>query len=273
MSNKVKVTEIYDNEEFNINFLEQIFQIVTNTGTSENPSYFFQTIMIPVRDYDSQTQKLSDTYTYHNVGMTCEQLSDIYWAEYSGHYFLGAGCGKTIVQDVNFITKRCKSIFKKNYGKYLRLVEMEGLEWNPLWNVDGTEIRQILENEGTTDITVTPDSRTLTHSTASYDDSEKTEWTETDSGSTSTTYTHNHAKNTVNGVEAEYTVDADDTAFGYGLSGGGKMHVEKYVRQGNIGVTKTTELIEDARRSLQFSVIQEFFRDINKVILIGIYDN
>lgn len=42
-------------------------------------------------------------------------------------------------------------------------------------------------------------------------------------------------------------------------------------RQGNIGVTKTTELIDSARETLKWSILMDFFDDINKQILVGIY--
>ena len=271
MSRMTKVDNVYYNETYNIDFLEEIFKSATNTGTELSPSYLFSSIMLPVRDYDSQTQKLKDTYTYYNVGVSPKEMSDIYWAQYSGNYLIGAGCNKTVVEDINQLTLRCKAIFKKYYGKYLKLIEMQGLEWNPLWNVDGTEIRQVLENTGTVDSTTTP-TTTLTHETTPYDGGLKTEWKDTDGGTNTTTYTHNNAKNLVNGSPTDYSVLAKDTAFGTALTGGDKMHVEKYVRQGNIGVTETTKLLEDAREYLKFNVIQEFFDDINKVILIGIYD-
>ena len=272
MSRMTKVDNVYYNETYSINFLEEIFKSSTNTGTELSPSYLFSSIMLPVRDFDSQTQKLKDTYTYYNVGVSPKEMSDIYWAQYSGNYLIGAGCGKTVVEDINKLTLRCTAIFKKFYGKYLKLIEMQGLEWNPLWNVDGTELRQILENEGVTDQTVEPKEKTLTHNTSSYDGTAKEEWNEAETGKVTTSYTHHNAKNIVNSEETDYTVEAGDTAFGYKLTGGDKMHVEKYLRQGNIGVTETTKLLEDAREYLKFNVIQEFFDDINKVILIGIYD-
>ena len=48
-------------------------------------------------------------------------------------------------------------------------------------------------------------------------------------------------------------------------------HAEKRVREGNIGLTKTTELIESARSTLRWTVLDELFKDINEVLLIGLY--
>ena len=99
----------------------------------------------------------------------------------------------------------------------------------------------------------------------------------TDTGSGSVTYgthtdtdttifTHNNAKN----GESDYSGGVD--TFGNTVIGGDKYHTERRTRKGNIGTTKTQELIEAERNNLRFSVIQEFFEDINKILLVGIYN-
>lgn len=267
MSKKLRVTDLYLNGSSpQSSYLDEIITDTTNVG---NQIYLFSEVFMPVRKYDATAGKLSDEYEYVNVGLTTTELTDLYWTLYSGASLIGAGCGKDLNTDILLLKKRCKAVFNKNYGKYLKLIEMNGLEWNPLWNVDGTEIRQILENQGVNDVLSGPqDSTTTEHQVSAYDSGLKSEWKDIQTGKVETTYTHNNAKN----GEADYTVDAGDTAFGYALTGGDKMHIEKYLRQGNIGVTKTTELLEDARNYMRFSVVQEFFNDINKVILIGTYD-
>lgn len=90
---------------------------------------------------------------------------------------------------------------------------------------------------------------------------------------TTDTETHNHAKNLdANGNEVDYTVDAKNNAFEADVKGGDYYKVEKHRRYGNIGVTKTTELLEAQRENLRFNLLQEFFDDINEVILVGIFD-
>ena len=304
MSKMLKVTDLYLNGSSpTSNYIEEILTDTTNVG---DEVYLFSTIYMPVREYDSQTQKLSDTYTYKNVGMTTTELADLYWTMYSGEYLIGAGRGRQITDDITLLKKRCRSIFKKNYGKYLKLIELAGLEWNPLWNVDGTELRQIIENDAAEIIkdqgsasSAERSNLTTNHNTSAYDGNLKAEWSETVDGvsgsftpSASTTIGEETATSTGTSVtnpttsggsvnsnirsiehgELSYSVDAADTAFGTALNGGDRLHTEKYVRQGNIGVTKTTELLKDARESLKFNIIEEFFKDINKVILIGVYD-
>lgn len=80
-----------------------------------------------------------------------------------------------------------------------------------------------------------------------------------------TTITHNNALN----GDAEYSGGTD--TFGNSVTGGDKYHNERRVRQGNIGVTKTQELIAAERENLRFNILQEFFNDLNKQVLVGIY--
>ena len=294
-----------------VSLLEECFE----QATEYNEGSFFENIYIPIKIVTASG--MSDDYTYVNVGLTCRDIADIYYSQYSGNYLM----------DVKLST-RMQAIFKKNLGKYLRLLELEGYEYNPLWNVDGTEIRQNLENHGETDreyggidsvVGTNFANSQSTHTSSTFDQTLKTEYQDTYAGSgtapiansvqyvtektdgadkgnievknasitgspETVTYTtnghkntekevHRSAKNIVNGSEVDYVVNAKDTAFGTSLIGGDRMAVEKYVRQGNIGVTKTTELIESQRDIVRFVILQQFFDDINDVILIGLYGN
>lgn len=304
MSKMLRVTDLYLNGSTpTSNYIEEILTDTTNVG---DQVYLFSTIYMPVREYDSQTGKLSDTYTYKNVGMTTTELADLYWTQYSGEYLIGAGRGKQITDDITLLKKRCRSIFKKNYGKYLKLIELAGLEWNPLWNVDGVEMHQLLESHGDEANVRTKSTRELqgsnnrkTHDTTPYDGTDyRSEWREDETGQSATTSgtvsasygtdtysaqaTATDVAHDIGGAEASldkkmheqisYSVNASDTVFGTGLSGADIMHTEKTVRQGNIGTVSTVALIKEARENIKFNIIEEFFKDINKVILIGIYD-
>lgn len=269
----------------------------------EAPNGFFNDIWIPTRKYDQTTQKLSENYTYYNVGMSTADIANLYWTEYSGNYLIGRQSDISI--DFTYILTRVTAIFKKNLGKYRKLVELEGLEWNPLWNVDGVELHQILEQHADEISKDTGSGNSfkgqnlqVQHNTAAYNAGTKTEWTETHTGQDSSHKAT--ASSTVGEIEVnsesgtipsvseseasasssvnvrthasfDYAVPVKDTAFGVALDGGDTLHTEKNVRQGNIGVTKTTELIRDARETVAYSIIQEFFNDINEVILVGIW--
>ena len=274
--------------------------------SGETSGGFFNNIWIPTRKYDPNTQKLAENYTYYNVGMSTAELSDLYWTEYSGNYLIGRQDDISI--DFSYILTRVKAIFKKNLGKYRKLVELEGLEWNPLWNVDGSEIHQLLEKHASENNLFSESGASATgknlkdeHKVSAYNSATKTEWEETHIGmgnSNAPSATVVYGDDTlqadggsINDVDTSssearasrshkthdsfsYSIKVEDTAFGVAINDGGDvLHTEKTVRQGNIGVTKTTELIEDARKTVAFSIIQEFFDDINEVILVGLWGN
>ena len=253
-------------------------------GTRVGLSYFFTNVWIPVKEVNGNTQTPKQFYdsefAFANIGLTPTQLSDAYQTLYGYNMlsvpFLTDDYG---VKSAGVLGEKIKSIFLMNKGKYLKLLELQGYSYNPLFNVDGVEIRQLLENQGTTDAstTDTPDNYKTTHNVSTYDSGTKEEYNDTLSGSSTseTTYTHNNAKNggTPDATYGDdYVVQAVDTAFGQMLVGGDKMHVEKYIRQGNIGLTKTQELVAAERENLKYAVIKEFFNDINDQLLVGIYN-
>ena len=295
------------------------------TWVSQNPyAYFFDSIWLPVKEVTANG--IAEQFTYQNIGLTPEQLAQIYKTYHGFNYLSPAFYRDNPAISIIDLGEKIRSIFLLNKGKYLKLLELQGYTYNPLFNVDGTEIRQSLDNEGINDVTSnafasghggTAEDVTQTHNVSSYDNTTKTEYTdETKGGQVSlddipqygydstthqwtsgtgslanlsgetmsasgsrseTTYKHNNAFNkkwnatTQKYDEEEYEVDAKDTAFKQALVGGDKMHNEKLIRQGNIGVTKTQELIEAERQNLRFSVVKEFFDDINAQILVGIY--
>lgn len=276
-----------------------------STTTNYDLVPIFSQIWIPVRKYNQSTGKLADDYTYYNVGLTAEQITDLYWTEYSGCYLIGRS--EDISIDVSSLMKKVRSIFLKNVGKYLKLIELAGLEWNPLWNVDGIELHQIIEQHADEINKDTGSGESFKgqnvkdeHKVSAYNSATKTEWEETHAGQDSTqtpSATSTVGDITVNSTAGsipsvseseasatssvnvrthasfDYAVPVKDTAFGVALTGGDTLHTEKNVKQGNIGVTETTTLLNHARDYLSFNVLDEFFRDINKVILIGTYDN
>lgn len=305
---KVKVDDLfwtpYTAQDYQGNYLSRLF-LDSTAVQGETVDGFFNKIWIPVKVYNEQTGKFADDYTYYNCGMDTLKLAQLYWTKYSGNYLIGGH--ETFDGVFQRLVIRCESIFKQYLGKYRKLVEMEGLIWNPLWNVDGTELHQILEVHGnenhlSAESGSTANGRNMQdeREVTAYDsDTLKKEYKETHKGldsstgpSASATYGDDEIKadaDPVSNVETSssearasrshithdsigYGVSEKDTAFGTAITDGDLLHTEKTVRQGNIGVTKTTELIEDARKTVAYSIIQEFFKDINRVILIGTYD-
>lgn len=280
----------------------------------------FASIYIPVKTPTSEG--MPDEYTYTNIGLTYTEISEVYETLYSKNYLSVPLLSDNLIQSTARLKAKIQSIYKLNKGKYLKMIELSGYSYNPLYNVDGIEQYTSLSNEGVNDITKQlaytqhtdtttsnntrsgsisdSGSSTATHedtnSVTSFDSSDLST-TDHNSGnnnvtSSSNTQTYNNLSdngggsvtygahtdtdtttvthhNALNG-SAEYS--GGDDLFGNSVTGGDKYHNEKRLRQGNIGVTKTQELIEAERANLRFSIIQEFFDDINKIILVGIYD-
>lgn len=297
--------------------LQRAFENGTRVAVGPPEKYFFTQIWLPVKEVTEQG--IADDWTYKNIGLTVTELADAYQTFY-GFNRLSVPLIESQGYDSCYeLGEKIKSIFLMNKGKYLKLLELQGYTYNPLFNVDGVEIRQSLENQGINNVTTSAgsygrglvdESGKTTHNVSAYDSGTKEEYNDVTIGTESdhdlpqlsydpetgeiaseaskhfdsvssrnasyaasgsnTKYEHNNAQNGVTGHE-EYTVDAKDTAFGETLVGGDKMHNEKYIRQGNIGVTKTQELIDAERQNLKYSIVKEFFDDINAQILVGIY--
>lgn len=324
--NLATVNEWYYLQETELEYRKPLQNAIElGTWVAQNPyAYFFDSIWLPVKEVTSSG--IAEQFTYVNIGLTPEQLAQIYKTYHGFNYLSPAFYKDNPSLSILDLGEKIRSIFLLNKGKYLKLLELQGYTYNPLFNVDGTEIRQSLDNEGTNDVSSnafasghggTAEDVTNTHKVSAYDNTEKTEYTdETKGGQNSldgipqygydstthqwtsgtgslsnlsgetmsasgsrneTTYTHNNAMNkklnetTHEYDDEEYEVDAKDTAFGQKLVGGDKMHNEKLIRQGNIGTTKTQELIDAERQNLRYSVVKEFFDDINAQILVGIY--
>ena len=258
----------------------------------------FNQIYIPVKIATSSG--MPDDFTYVNIGIGSTSMAE-YYATYFGENWLVEKFDTSDIYTCSQkLGRRIKRVFETNKGKYLKLIELLGYSYNPLWNVDGVEEYTYLENSGVNDISTsktigaytdthggtetTSESHEDTNSVTSFDStdfnntdhnegsSSETKTTTGDSishgshtDSDSTTVTHHNALN----GESEYSGGTD--TFGNTVVGGDKYHNERKVRQGNIGVTKTQELIAAERENLKFSVIMEFFKDINEQILVGIY--
>lgn len=128
---------------------------------------------------------------------------------------------------------------------------------------DSTEWKDTNHNSGNEN--VTSNNNTTTYNSLSDTGSGSVTYgahTDTDT----TTITHHNA---LNGT-SEYSGGTD--VFGNAVVGGDRFHTEKHVRKGNIGVTKTTELIRDAIETYRFNILKEFFDDLNKIILVRLFD-
>lgn len=258
---------------------------VLGEAFSEGIDNFFVHIYIPIQKRDSTTHMIIENeWEMADIGLSDSQIAQIYNTYYGQNYLIeklrkrqdDAYDYETSYKNLG---KRIQSVFLLNKQKYLKLLDLQGYVYNPLWNVDGTEEYTYLENQGVNDVKNAAKIGTVTGKTNTYDgtlrDATQTLYGTVGSANNNqeseTKYTHKNAKNLdENNEEQDYNATS---AFGESIIGGDKFHTEKRIRTGNIGVTKTQELIASERENLRFTVLQEFFDDINKQILIGIFDN
>lgn len=252
-----------NDDEYPISLLQESIGKATDVGGQYSQIYFFSDIWIPVLTRDENHAPVvgddgNFVVTYKNVGLTTEQLADAYQTLY-GYNMLSVP-----ITDPDMLTLKMKSIFQLNVGKYMKWLDTMGYAYNPLWNVDGSESFQYIDTHGNITRTNTPILQTDQElKTAPYD-------SETYKATNKTINTYSGTQSTDTETHTQVT-DATLDGTVHAITGGDYSHIEKRVRQGNIGVTMTTQLIQAERDLVRFNLVQEFFDDINKQLLVGVY--
>ena len=259
--------------------LNYAFEEATKVG---NPSsYFFGDIWIPIlvrnQDHSPKMENGNFVFEYKNVGLTIQQLADAYWTLYSRNMLvqpLITTNSQVMGEQILKLAKRIRAILELNKYKYLKWIDTMGYAYNPLWNVDGSESYQFIDKHGNIIRNNTPILQTdTTNQVITYDGNLR------DGTKSSSTYQglapvddphalYSKSEEIYNNID-QLTDSINGTV--HAVTGGDFSHIEKRVRQGNIGVTQTTQLIESERELVRFNLIQEFFDDINKQILVGLY--
>lgn len=267
---------------------------IFHSAFAGNKGNVFEQIYVTIRN-NPTVYAVEETFSTYNVGFTVAEITNYYVSLFGSNYFC---YDPDIANDRIAITRKVRSIYEANLYKYRKLVELMGYTYNPLFNVDGVELYANAESIGDTDSIHNPtgtikngadstDKPTVKHNVAPYDTTDtKLESEDVQSGQTVTDYTeysetnatiHRPAGNLVyNESTGEYepktfVINEKDNAFGVAFNGPERYYAEKRIRQGNIGVTKTQELIEAQREVVKFNILDEFFKDINEHILVGIF--
>lgn len=281
MQNLLRVNQ-WNNTEVgtDVSALQNAFQQIT----------LFEHLYIPVKPVTSTGMQ---DVTWVDIGVSIKEMSEIYNTYYGRNFliepYVEANGWQVSIAGLN---RRILSVYHLNMQKYKKLIELAGYEYNPLWNVDGTEEFTYLENKGTNDVKTTYDNKSRTdtkgsttgnpnnpnvrvqkvttfdsetYRNAAAEEEHETYVTGAHKDEVETKITHNNAKN----GNVDYKAGTD--VWDNNVVGGDMYHTEKRVRSGNIGVTKTQELIESERLNLRFSILGEFFKDINEQVLVGIY--
>lgn len=270
-------------------------------------SSVFLSIYISIRrNPQSAQEQATETYDYYNVGFTPLQIAEYFNTKFSLNYF---GYCFRENDDYYKLRDRIRAIYTANKYKYMKLVEVLGYRYNPLFNVDGIELYSRAESVGDAVNTRTPsgtvttvsgtkvnndigDSETIFYKNPYNDNSENASVvdskTKANAITTEQSYSQGYNEKTdfenIPAYKFEYdeqeqkwkksgvfSVDAKDNAFGEEFSGPERYYAEKRIRQGNIGVTKSTELLRDQREIVKFNILDEFFKDLEREIVVGIY--
>ena len=262
---------------------------------SLNPNIFANIYVAIRRNPENASQAEEEVFNYYNVGAGTGDIAEYFATKYGLNYF---AYDFNDGNDRATLESRIESIYKANLYKYRKLIESMGYTYNPLFNVDALELYSNAESIGNTKNSNTSSGSgssttnpTTTHYVNPYDtdgDPGKIEskdvvtnnsTSQSMSGTNNTTLEHNPAENNYvwdaetgkwvsNGI---FSIEAKDNAFGVQFDGPERYYAEKRIRQGNIGVTKSTELLEDQRRLVRFNLLDEFFKDLEPHIVVGIY--
>lgn len=283
----------------NTNYLDSIFNDVLHSNN------VFSSIYICIRQNPtSATTEETPIYVYYDVGFTTAQIADYFNTRYSCNYFL---YNFKVDSEYEQLRNRIAAIYKANFYKYLKLVEVMGYRYNPLYNVDANELYTNMESIGDTESIRTPEGTTRSTSgtlendvigestTTNYVnpyDSNSSSASNVDNKSTQTAITtetsfQDYTETTeIDNKPAQsfqidqqghitkkgiYSMAAKDSAFGVAIEGAERYYAEKRIRQGNIGITKSTELIESQREVVRYNILDEFFKDLEREIIVGVF--
>lgn len=268
----------------------------------------FSSIYVAIRkNPENASQAETETWNYYNVGADMQQITNYFVAKYGLNYFaynFNSG------EDCTNLKNRVEAIYNANLYKYRKLVEVLGYTYNPLYNVDGIELYSRGESIGDVKNTRKPKG-SISTTTGSLDQNDNIgDTTSTffknpyDQNSENVTIVDSKNKQTAitskqeysegyqeetdyNNIPADnykynedtgkwekdgvFSIAAQDNAFGVQFNGPERYYAEKRIRQGNIGVTKSTELLEAQRNLVRFNILDEFFNDLEPHIVVGIY--
>lgn len=156
-----------------------------------------------------------------------------------------------IIDDVTpHITSLIASVLDINDYKYQKLYDTLNLDYNPIWNVDGTETTTTTygEHTSTDNIGARTNNEDINQYRVPMDSGTKTLTDETTTSNSTQSAVDSHVSNT---------------------------HTDTIVneRHGNIGVTSTQHLITEERQVAMFTLYDIIFEDIMKCIGVPIWES
>jgi hypothetical protein len=242
------------------------------TTLNGNP---FEHIYFPYQEsyVDNNVLKYRDSFA--DIGVSTATITDIFYTTYFNRKFFREikrhfDTGEYINSDnyAKEFGKWISSVYMKNSPKYLGNIALLGYKYDPLYNYDMNETSGSWIKDGDNKIETTPSGTVTTeHDRTQYDNTnyvhESKDVTTYANAKTTTDEKHQHISDTITSANDIYGSERSNLDK---LAGG------KIRRYGNIGVTTTQQMIEQERNKLKFSIINDFFNDLDTELLLNIYE-
>lgn len=276
---------------------------------SLNPNIFANIYVAIRHNPENSTESETETWNYYNVGANTNDIAEYFGTKYGLNYFAynfesGADCA-TLESRIESIYKanlyKYRKLIESMGYTYNPLFNVDGIELysnaeslgnstseqqptGELKTVSGTENQNTVGDSTTTHYVNPYDKNDNTanfindRTTQSAITQKQTFGEGTNAYKDTTTVSHKSADNyKYNDDTGEWEKDGlfgikkADVAFGINFGGPERFYAEKRIRQGNIGVTKSTELLRDQRDIVRFNILDEFFKDLEPHIVVGIF--
>lgn len=220
------------------------------------PNSYFKEPLIEYNDQDNPiiaADWLKDLKKYFN---------DILWTYYYSRivfYDEDKYPMKQKITTYNNIRHTIANMINTKAYTYGKLWETTQLEYNPLWNVDGTTVTERELKQTGTDTNARSGSDTSTDSGSDVTTGQKTTYDTSFLDTDRSTLQHGMSNTTQFGSQNQETRNLKDE------------ETITVTRSGNIGVTMSTQLIDSQRDTVQFDVLKFIVHDIVNEFTYGIY--
>lgn len=189
-------------------------------------------------------------------------FNDILWTYYFNRVVFYDDDKYPIKQEIttyNNIRHTIANMLNTKAYTYGKLWETTQLEYNPLWNVDGTTktVRELKQTG--TDTNARSGSDTSTDSGSDVTTGQKTTYDTSFLDTDKSTLQHGLSNTTQYGSQNRETRDLTD------------KETITVTRSGNIGVTMSTQLVDSQRETVKFDVLKYIVHDIVNQFTYGIY--
>ena len=198
------------------------------------------------------------------LNIAVEDLAEMFLELYKYRYMI-----IDFEQDSNYNTyyKRAKIVYTINKNKYIKLVNTEITEYNPIENYSMTESET---GKRTPDLTRLSEGTANQNGTNSATNNTSAVSTDSNTSFDSSAFVNNSKNETTGNSTASGENSAESTSTVNIRETGTEQTEREMTRKGNIGVTTTQQMIEQERAVADFSTVKVFFEDVAKMLFFDI---